>query len=243
MNDTTTLSPLIRWCGRLALACLALIPLSVLSVKFGLVHFSAGLAGFAISCVLSLLVLLILAVVSLLPKFKEQRRAALVRSLAALPGVILAGALLGSGGDYPPIHDITTDTADPPVFVLGIIERGSDSNSLDIKPDYIAEQLKAFPDLATIESELNMAEAMDRGATVAEGLNWKIYNRDMEAGIIEASYTSFWFGFVDDVVIRFSPSAAGTEIDLRSVSRVGQGDLGANANRIRAFSQAFQSDG
>lgn len=102
MNDTVTLSPLVRWCGRFALAFLLLIPLSVLAVKFGLLHYSAGLAGFAISCLLSLVVLLALAIISLLPKYKDQRRAALIRSLAALPGVLLAGALLGSAGDYPP---------------------------------------------------------------------------------------------------------------------------------------------
>ncbi len=241
MNDTVTLSPLIRWCGRLALAFLALIPLSVLAVKFGLLHYSAGLAGFAIACLLSLVVLIVLAIVSLLPKYKPQRQAALKRSLAAVPGVLLAGALLGSSGDYPPIHDISTDTDNPPVFVEGIVERGSDSNSLDIKPDYIAEQLKAYPDLATINSELDQAAAMARAADIAAGMQWEIYNNDADAGLIEAAYTSFWFGFVDDIAIRFTPSATGTDIDLRSTSRVGRGDLGANAKRIRAFTRAFQA--
>ncbi len=241
MNDHTVTSPIIKWCGRLAISFLALIPLFALSVKFNLLHFSTGLGGFALSCLLSLVVLLILAVVSLLPRYKTQRQAALLRSLPALPGVLLAGALAGSAGDYPPIHDITTNTENPPVFIQGATERSSNSNTLDIKPDSLAAQLSAYPNLATIESDMAAPAAMAQAAEVAASMNWRIYNNDPEAMILEAAYTSFWFGFVDDIVIRFEPTATGTHIDLRSVSRVGRNDLGANAKRIRAFTQAFSA--
>ena len=50
---------------------------------------------------------------------------------------------------------------------------------------------------------------------------------------------SFWFGFVDDIVIRVRATESGSEVDLRSVSRVGRSDLGANAARIEAFAEKF----
>ena len=82
-------------------------------------------------------------------------------------------------------------------------------------------------------------EAFEEASRVAEALEWVIYNSDHHIGVIEASYTSFWFGFVDDIHIRIRPGDDGTEVDLRSVSRVGVSDLGANANRIRAFINNF----
>jgi len=56
-------------------------------------------------------------------------------------------------------------------------------------------------------------------------------------GRIEAVATTFWFGFKDDVVVRIAPASGGSKVDIRSVSRVGVSDVGANAERIRTFTQ------
>jgi uncharacterized protein (DUF1499 family) len=159
--------------------------------------------------------------------------------LPAIPPALLIVVVLISSGDYPAIHDITTNTDDPPVFDVAAERRGADANSIDIKPEAIAIQRQHYPDLATIQSSLSPSDAFSRAAEVAIELNWQIYNSDPRQGILEAAYTSFWFGFTDDVVIRIRPTVNGTEIDLRSVSRVGRGDLGANAKRIRAFAELF----
>ena len=84
--------------------------------------------------------------------------------------------------------------------------------------------------------------AFETASTLAESLGWEIYNSEPNLGVVEAAYTSFWFGFVDDIIIRVRPLDGDTraEVDLRSVSRVGISDLGANARRIRAFSQRLQ---
>ena len=58
---------------------------------------------------------------------------------------------------------------------------------------------------------------------------------DRTDGRIEATDTTFWFGFKDDVVIRISKSDKGSQLDIRSVSRVGKSDVGTNAKRIRKF--------
>jgi uncharacterized protein (DUF1499 family) len=240
MNTSQPSSRLVTWCGRLALLFLILVPLAVLSVRTGVVNFSVGLPVFALSCLASLVVLIVLAIASLLPAFKPYRKQALVKSLIALPPVLLLGALLGSSGDYPPIHDVSTDPDDTPLFTSAVIGlRGSDSNSVEINPEAIAAQREHYPDLQTIILQVSSAEAFAEVSAVAEAMGWVINNSDSDLGILEASYTSFWFGFVDDIVIRVRPlnNDMRSEVDLRSVSRVGVSDLGANARRIRAFSR------
>jgi uncharacterized protein (DUF1499 family) len=67
-------------------------------------------------------------------------------------------------------------------------------------------------------------------------MGWEIAEADAAAGRIEATDTTFWFGFKDDVVIRIRPAEdGGSIVDIRSKSRVGMSDVGANAARIRAF--------
>lgn len=238
MNNPHGTSRLIKWCTRVAILCLVLVPLSVLAVRLGL-HFSIGLPVFALSCLLSLVMIIVLVIASLLPRYRHHRKLALVGMLPALPPVALILVVLSSAGDYPAIHDITTDTDDPPIFDAAPMVRDDDNNPLDIKPDVIVIQLKHYPDLGTIVTDMTAAQAFERASEVAESLDWEIYNSDPTNGIIEATYTSFWFGFVDDIVIRVSELRDGSEIDLRSVSRVGRGDLGANAARIRAFTERF----
>ena len=241
MNEPENSSRLLTWCGRLALVFLGLVPLSVLGVRIGLLRFDIGLAVFALSCLASLVILMVLAIASLLPKFQHLRRQALVKSLAAVPPVLLLGALLGSAGEYPAIHDVSTDPDDPPSFTsAGTTLRGSAANPVDINPEAIEIQRQYYPDLATLITRSSPDEAFEQASNVAESLDWVIYNSDPHIGVLEASYRSFWFGFVDDIIIRIRPGTERTEVDLRSVSRVGQGDLGANAKRIRAFGRRFE---
>jgi uncharacterized protein (DUF1499 family) len=67
-----------------------------------------------------------------------------------------------------------------------------------------------------------------------------VINVNAVKGIIEATATSFWYGFKDDVVVRIQATEQGSKIDLRSVSRVGRSDVGVNAIRIRTFSNEFK---
>jgi uncharacterized protein (DUF1499 family) len=77
---------------------------------------------------------------------------------------------------------------------------------------------------------------------VARQTGWKIVDENQAEGRIEATATTRWFGFKDDIVIRIAPSAGnGSRVDIRSVSRVGRSDLGTNARRIRAFLEKFSS--
>jgi len=120
-----------------------------------------------------------------------------------------------------------------------VAQRGEHSNPLEIDPQAISAQREAYPDVQTIRTSLEIEAAFDRALAVAGELGWDVYHQDRNAGIIEAVETTAIMAFKDDIVIRVRSNAEGTLVDLRSVSRVGIGDIGANAKRIRAFQQAF----
>src|SRR5439155_509507 len=77
--------------------------------------------------------------------------------------------------------------------------------------------------------------AFARALAAAQAMGWDIVDAQPKEGRIEATASTFWFGFKDDVVVRITPLPAGSRIDVRSKSRVGRGDTGTNAQRIRAY--------
>ena len=237
MTQTEQTPALVRWIGYIAIALLLILPLSVLTVRSG--AWQQGLLMYALSCLGCLLLFALSGLLLAMPRFVPFRRPILMRLLIALPGTLLLLSLLAGRGDYPPIHDITTDTEDPPLFVTAPEQRGDGTNPLDIKPDSIEAQQQAYPDVQTIRTDLPIEAAFDRALAVTTELGWEVYHQDLNAGMIEAVDTTAIMGFKDDVVIRLRTNAEGTLLDLRSVSRVGVGDIGANAKRIRNFRRAF----
>jgi uncharacterized protein (DUF1499 family) len=232
---------LVNWAGYIALTLLLALPASVLAVRTG--AWQAGLLLYAIACLGSIVLLLLSIVLLLLPRFAPWRKAIAGRALLAIPGTALLLSLASGGGSVR-IHDITTDTRDPPTFTVAALQRGADANSLEIDQAVIAQQQAAYPDLQTIVSTLPLDEAFSLALQVATDLDWEIYHQDRSTGVIEAADTTRIMAFKDDVVIRLrSNPQGGTLLDLRSVSRVGEGDIGANAKRIRTFREAFQQQG
>jgi uncharacterized protein (DUF1499 family) len=86
-----------------------------------------------------------------------------------------------------------------------------------------------------VTTQLPPAQAFPRALAAARAMGWTMVAQDSSAGTIEASDTTFWFGFTDDVVIRVAADGDGSRIDVRSLSRIGRSDVGANARRIRAY--------
>jgi len=237
MNEQSIRPAVVNWLGYFAVTLLLILPLSVLMVRNG--DWQQGLLLYAIACLGSTLLIILAIVLLLRTRFNLWRKDILQRALFALPGAALLLALT-SGGSYPTIHDITTDTADPPRFTSAASQRGADSNSLEIDEDVIQQQQQAYPNLQTLVSPLSIEDAYSLALQVATDMGWDIYRQDSNAMFIEAVDTTSIMGFKDDIVIRVRSSARGTLVDLRSVSRVGEGDLGANAARISAFVNAFQ---
>ena len=165
----------------------------------------------------------------------------------SLSGIILGIIVIGVFMHFflyarkaPPIHDITTDTLNPPKFstVLTLRSRSQSYNSCTYGGRVIAkEQKQAYPYIKPLILEVSFENAFNKALFVARDMkNWKIVNSNAAAGRIEATVTVPWFGFKDDVVIRVSSVDAGcSRIDVRSESRSGSDDFGINAKRIHTY--------
>jgi uncharacterized protein (DUF1499 family) len=169
------------------------------------------------------------------------------RGLAALALVLGLAAILPpwllqrSARSKPPIHDISTDTDDPPPFVAVAPLRRDASNPVAYGgPEIAAQQKKAYPDIKPAVLSMPPAQAFERALAAAKAQGWEVVAAVPAEGRIEATDTTRWFGFKDDVVVRVRPEGAGSRVDVRSVSRVGRGDVGTNARRIRAFLEALR---
>ena len=168
-----------------------------------------------------------------------------LRSLAiAGCGIILGGVVFALPArqqalarEVPPIHDITTDPDDPPAFVAVLPLRTDAPNSAEYDPSVAPEQRDAYPDLRPLMLDAPPATAFDRALDAVEALGWDLVAADADTGRIEATDTTFWYGFKDDVVIRIRQAGDGSRVDVRSVSRVGGSDVGANAQRIREYAR------
>jgi uncharacterized protein (DUF1499 family) len=168
---------------------------------------------------------------------------ALSRLRANSAPLLVAALLLGIASaaiplDYlrrvktlPYINDISTDSERLPQF----------SPPKTYESHFAEMQQIGYPDVRPLELALPSKQAFARAAEIARDTGWEITALDETAGRIEAVATSRWFGFQDDVVIRITPAGAGSRVDMRSRSRVGRSDVGANAGRIRQFFQTFQS--
>ncbi len=146
----------------------------------------------------------------------------------SLPVLIAAGAWQYATLTTPPINDISTDTEDPPVFWFTATP--SDYPAQNAEP-----QRAAYPDVRPLETPVSADEAFAAALALVEERGWEVLSADPAESQIEAIATSRVFGFEDEVAIRFSETDTGTRIDMRSRSRLGQIDRGANARRIEAY--------
>jgi hypothetical protein len=168
-------------------------------------------------------------------------------SLAAIGALLAWVAYLipesfrpGEGVNYPPIHDISTNRSNPPEFVAIVPLRADAPNTLvyggsnNMTPEQLIEQTdEAYPDLVTQRYSEPVNVIFEKALAAVDDLGWELVAADASAGRIEATDTTFWFRFKDDVVIKIEQQGSDTVVDARSVSRVGTGDVGANAIRLR----------
>lgn len=171
------------------------------------------------------------------------KRSAKSGVLGILAGLAVFGVpwlMLHGAKQYPPIHDVTTDTDDPPAFAAVLAARRGSANPAEYGgPEIASQQKEAYPDIRSLDSNLAAAPAFDRALVVAREMGWDILAASPSEGRLEATATTAWFGFKDDIVVRVRARGTGSLIDLRSLSRVGKGDAGMNAKRIRKFIVEF----
>jgi uncharacterized protein (DUF1499 family) len=145
-------------------------------------------------------------------------------------------------GQYPPIHDITTDVRNPPVFVAVAPLRKDAPNPVEYQGDSIAaQQQKAYPDLRPLMMAMPVDSAFSLALRTAREMEWELVDQNRAEGRIEATATTPWMGFKDDVVIRVTAASGISRVDVRSKSRVGRGDVGANAKRIRQYLERLRA--
>jgi uncharacterized protein (DUF1499 family)/TM2 domain-containing membrane protein YozV len=217
---------------QLALAALALFVVGPLLARFGIAKPLHGFLVFVLSGAFALLAILSGLWLGLA---KGQKQAFVGIVLALVPLAVLGKGVL-AGGKVPRINDITTDLDDPPVFVAA--GKAEDNAGKDMAyPADFKEQVRAgYPDLGPLTLPLPPASVFQKlELTIAAQPGWTITHKDAAAGLIEAEVTGGMFRFVDDIVVRVRPEGTGARVDARSRSRVGKGDFGANAERIKAL--------
>ena len=219
------------------------IPLSALGRLAGLWGPMPIMIFAFLATMIGILMAVIMGLVGVLRRKGRPWSAYQVRgSLVALVlgGVVMVpvGSFLAQGLPYPPIHDISTDTDNPPKYVALQLERDATKapNTTDYDPKVAAQQKKGFPDLKPVDMAMPADAAFKRALAAAEAMKWRIAAAVPEEGRIEAVDVTFWSGFIDDVVIRITPvDDTRSILDIRSLSRVGGGDAGKNGMRIREF--------
>ena len=165
----------------------------------------------------------------------------LLACLVSISLISLPAFWLYRARQAPRIHDITTDTQDPPQFVAVVPLRRDAPNPVQYGGLSIAiQQQKAYPDIHSLLMKASPQDTFARALAVTRSLGWEVVASEPDALRIEATDTTFWFGFKDDIVIRIRGMDGGSRLDIRSVSREGISDVGTNARRIRAFLTKMQ---
>jgi uncharacterized protein (DUF1499 family) len=201
-----------------------------LGPAFGLLRHAAELGAVA--------GLVAVVVIALTPVVGSRRGLglAVLALIIALAALIVPWRLQAQARRAPPIHDITTDPEDPPRFVAVVPRRAGARNPVEYEgPAVAAQQRAAYPDVAPLELAAPPEGVFPAVESAARGLGWEIVAALPAEGRLEATATTPWFGFKDDVVVRVRARGTGSRVDVRSLSRIGISDLGANAARVRTF--------
>lgn len=224
--------------------------IGVLAHRFGLIDTPAGLAVLGIAWIAAALSLF-LGIVALMAIWRlgiDGVGAAFFGILMSVPtlAVPLYFALLLT--QTPQINDVTTDTLDPPAFVSVAGLRPPGANPVAYSGRRAAELQQAYyPDVRTYRPGVGVEDAYDAALAVAQLRGWRVVSKSAPAdegaqGLIEAVATTLIMGFKDDIIIRITPSPAGALIDVRSASRYGLHDFGANARRVQAYLFAVREE-
>ncbi|MDA8099379.1 MAG: DUF1499 domain-containing protein [Nitrospiraceae bacterium] len=224
--------------GLAVLAGLAAL-LSGLGSRWGWWYFGTGFIILGVSALIGAISALAEFVISINLRGASARHIlafAVAGIVIGLAAAAVPAAWLRTAFRMPPIHDITTDMQNPPSFVALMPLRTDAPNPAAYGgPAIASQQQAAFPQVRPLILPLSPPDAFRNALAEARRMGWTIVDANAKEGRIEATATTFWFGFTDDIVVRVKPDDNGSRIDVRSVSRVGKGDLGTNARRVMAY--------
>lgn len=252
-----------KWLLRLSLALTIIAPLlfivAAIGAKLGLWGWQFGLG--TLSLKVGPLALMLGGAVSLLALlaavFIKPRKGiviAVIGLLVPLLAIARLGQMKSTVAKLPFIHDVTTDTQNPPEFGKVVMTERAAVKGVNTA-DYIGKkapaknaegaavqklvsalQTKAYPEIRPLVLSEDRDVVFGEALATVKAMGWKIKREDLASGRIDATDTTFWYGFEDDVTIRLRDSeGGGTIVDVRSLSRVGGSDLGKNAARVGEF--------
>ena len=224
----------------LAVAC-ALAELSAgPGYRFEICDLGAGIQAIRWAATVAAVILLVALVGALMARHRGMKYAATLFVVAAAISLLTSvppTILWFRGKNLPHIHDVSTDIENPPRYVAVLPLREGARNSTEYTAAVAAQQRRGYPDIAPVMLELPANQAFQRAEWVARSMGWDIVAAEPGELRIEATATSFLFGFKDDIVIRVQSAGNGSRVDMRSLSRVGGSDFGVNASRVRSFTQ------
>ncbi len=243
-------SRLALWARRLALFSLAAAILSVIIVHSGLLEIRPALVTFGAALALAILALL-LAFAGFVSIWKE----GLLGMGASLGAIAIAILLLAypsylavKARNLPWIYDITTDPIDPPRYDTLAKARPRDANPI-VYPGLAAaeQQLEAYPDIEPLDADIDTRAAYNAALTIINRRRWRVVearapDQGRPEGRIEAVARTPIMGFRDDVIVRVRPFEGGARVDIRSSSRYGSFDFGANAARVRRLLEDIEAE-
>lgn len=214
--------------------------------RYDLIDKMPGFYGLVFGILAALLAIFV-GVIALLIAWRRPAAGAVRKALTGIvPAVLLLGVVLSimiPASKYPPLHDATTNLVDPPTFE--VLELRKDNLvGVGTVENWQKIHAKAFPDLQTVTVAMPVAQVIAKAERLAKERGWTIAKADPTEGRLEATAYAAWIRFNDDVVLRARPTqdSKGSMVDMRSVSRVGVGDLGYNANRLRDFLKDLKAD-
>jgi uncharacterized protein (DUF1499 family) len=247
-SGPSSIRRVISWAPSLAISlaalALAFLVAAPLGWRLGLLPLKVSFMFLAGAGLLGIAAAILAALGLIIARASLGRLRIAVLSCVALLGVALVGVSWRLRHNHaPPINDITTDIEHPPAIIAAEAARHAEHAVSDVYggPVVARQQKAAYPDIVPLILAVPTTRAFDLALAAAKAMpGWQIIAMDAQAGRIEATQSSFWFGFVDDIAIRVAADGSGSRIDIRSHSRQGRGDLGVNAARIRSYMAALR---
>lgn len=238
-----------RWSFKHACLSAAIAALAVLGYRFGIMNYQVALVILIGGAALGMMAILsaIVSILAIITPVDTKVTGALSAFAGLALGLTVVAPVfltIQAGYKVPRIHDISTDLQNPPSFETILALRTAEHNALDRQTpaNLTLLQQVGYPDLGPLLIDKDPSQVFSEAVALAKARGWEIIAVSAEDGIIEATDTTQFMGFKDDVVIRVSAKADKTIVDMRSASRIGISDMGTNAARIKAYLHDLNSE-
>ena len=210
--------------------------------KYGIVDLGTAFTGFKFGVFAGIAALILLVLQMIFKRKTVTLGSTVIALLLSAIAIAMPLSMMNKGKSVPPIHDISTDLINPPKFEAIAPLRADAPNPVEYAGAEAAKQQRdAYPDLKTLSYTQSQSELVKATEQAVNNLGWDLVigwdlvNSDVDKGIVEATDSTMWFGFKDDVVVRVTDNGNERLLDIRSKSRVGGSDLGKNSERIHDF--------